>query len=197
MVEDVKTDWGGSLRSGAGRATRPRRRANGPLPAGAGIPLANLIDAFLEAAGDGAALDRYGRPFDREAVSELRWYLKGHVAEQLGELDMDELRREDVEALVYELGAAGLARPHLRALVRSVRALYDYAIELRLLASNPAERVALPDEDERAQPRRGRAPRAAPPPRPGTTVDRWISLALQLATVALALLALLLILASL
>jgi site-specific recombinase XerC len=171
MAYDLKTGWPGvDLKTGwpgVGPAT--------------GLKLKDLIEEFLEAAEDGSATDRHGHRFTRAGVRELRWYLDGHVREELGVLDVRELRRDDLEALVFRLGDAGLSRARLQAIVRSVRAMYDYAIERRLARRNPAERVALPEEPEEGS-------RAAV--RPKTRVDRAISLSLLLGTLGFALVAL-------
>jgi len=144
---------------------------------------------FLEAAERGSARDRYGRAFSDDAVSELRWCLLGHVDDRLGTMGLGRVQRKDVEALVDELAGAGISRRRLRAVVKSLRALYDYAVERDLAVSNPAERVALPDEDEAEQPTRGRPP-ARPRPAAQTGVDRAFGLAMQAATLCFALLAL-------
>ena len=84
-------------------------------------------------------------------------------------MSVSDVRRDDVEALIYRLGDDGVSPRRLREVAKSVRALYDYAIERRLVRRNPAERVALPDEDEARPPAAGTRTR-----RP--TLDRAISL---------------------
>lgn len=158
--------------------------------AATGLSLDTLIDEFLEALKRGTARDRYGRPFSRQAIRELWWCLDGHVREELGAMRVRDVRRDDVEALVYELGDAGISRRRLRELTTSVRALFDYAVEQRLVRQNPAERVALPDEAEAEKPA-GRTERQRTP------LDRAISLALQLATLGFAVITLILIAQSL
>ena len=145
--------------------------------------LTDLIDEFLQAVDDGSVRGRGGRRLTRDAVGQLRWYLDGHVREALGTRIVGDVRRDDVEALVDELGATGVPRRWLRAVVKSMRALYDYAIESGLVGRNPAERIALPDEAEAGQPTSGADRRRMP-------LDRAISLALQLATLGFVLLAL-------
>jgi hypothetical protein len=153
--------------------------------------LTDIIDEFLEEAERGDALDRYGRPFSRGAVRELRWCLVGHVAEDLGVMGMNDVRRSDVESLLYRLAADGVPGERLRSIAKSVRALYDYAGERGLVRTNPAERVALPDEDEAEQPARHRS-RAADRRR-RERAERAVRLVLPMATLALAVIALVLI----
>jgi hypothetical protein len=191
MAYELKSGSPGVFVPPTSREGRTRRRERGGRgEAASGLPLERLIDEFLEAVKRGSARDRYGRPFTRSAIRELRWCLDGHVREELGAMRVREVRRDDVEALVYKLGDAGISRRRLRAVTKSVRALFDYAAEQRLVRQNPAERIALPDEAEAEQPT-GRTARQR------TTVDRAISLALQLATLAFAVITLILIAESL
>jgi hypothetical protein len=182
MAYDTKPGWSRVfVRSATSGPRRARRPAHPSALDVTGPTVDETIDEFLEVVDDGSARDRYGRPFTREAAVELHWYLGGHVAEALGAMSLSEVRRRDVEALVYELGDAGLSRDRLRPLTKSVRALYDYALERGLVQHNPAERVALPDDDETEQPVAAYASRAVSPPRT-TIFDHAISTALRVAT---------------
>jgi len=179
MVHDTKPGWS--------RVFVRRGDSDGPhrvRPAERGVPLGpslqETIDEFLAAVDDGAARDRYGRAFAPDAAGDLHWYLSGHVSEALGAASLDEVRRRDVETLVYELGHAGMARDRLRGLAKSVRALYDYAIERSLVSTNPAERVAIPDDDELPRP----PARMVDPALERSVPDHLISLALRVATLA-------------
>jgi hypothetical protein len=190
MAYDTKPGWSRVfVRSATSGPRRARRPAHTSALDATGPSVDETIDEFLEVVDDGSARDRYGRPFTREAALELHWYLGGHVAEALGAMSVSRVRRRDVEALVYELGDAGLSRDRLRPLAKAVRALYDYALERGLVQHNPAERVALPDEDETEQPVAAYASRAASPPRT-TIFDHAISVALRVATLGFLLAAL-------
>jgi site-specific recombinase XerC len=143
-----------------------------------GRSLQETIDDFLAAVDQGAARDRHGRPFAGDAAADLHWYLGGHVGEALGAVSLDEVRRRDVETLVYRLGAAGVPRRRLHALARSTRALYDYAIERGLVLVNPAERIAIPDDDELPR----LAARNGHPALEQSMPDHLVSLAIRVAT---------------
>ena len=177
MAYDSKPGWSGLFvhNTATGRAATS-------------LTMSDAIEEFLAAVDDGSARDRHGRAFSPESVSELHWSLAGHVGEELGSMSLRAVTRQDVEALLYELADAGLSPRRLRALARSIRALYDYAAEQDLVRSNPAERVAIPD-DEMEQPT-GRVPSRLAPEPGGFVADRVISLALRLATLALFLVAL-------
>jgi site-specific recombinase XerC len=154
----------------------------GPVVA-RGPSVDEIIHEFLEAVDEGSARDRYGRRFSAEAATELHWCLAGHVADALGAMSIDEVRRRQVETLVYDLADAGLSRRRLRALAKCVRALYDYAAERGLVRHNPAERVAIPDEDEAEQPA-ARSANSADPALARAVADHAISLVLRVATLA-------------
>jgi hypothetical protein len=180
MAPNPKTAWADILGNHGTRAgVRARRRPAPPT----GITVGDAVANFLEAAERGAAHDRYGRVFSEEALTELSWCLRGYVEARLGTVDLNQVRRADIEELVYELGGAGLSRRRLRAVVKSVRALYDDAMERGVADHNPAERVALPDERDVEQP-------TAERPRARIGIDRAIGLGIQAATICFALLAL-------
>ena len=197
MAYELKTGWHGVTTPETAEDNRRRRRQRETRAAGTSLSVNDLIDEFLEAAERGSALDRHGRRFSRDAVRELRWCLDGHLGEELGTMSVSDVRRDDVEALIFRLGDDGVSPRRLRGVAKSVRALYDYAIEQRLVRRNPAERVALPDEDEaRPQDEDEARPQAKDITR-RPTLDRAISLTLQLATLGFALITLILIAQSL
>ena len=145
--------------------------------------MASAVDTFLLAVDHGATMDRHGRPYGPAAARELRWWLGGHVREALGALPVGDLRRRDLEALLDELAEAGVSPRRLRELAKSMRALGDHAVDVGLLGHNPAERLAVPMPGDEAPPG-GPAPDAGAIAARGA-VDRAVSLALGLATLAL------------
>jgi site-specific recombinase XerC len=191
MPHDTKPGWS---RVFVHHTASVPRRSRGPVHAEvrdgpAGPTVHETIDEFLEAVDEGSARDRFGRAFTREAARDLHWYLRGHVGEALGTMSLDDVRRRDVEALIYELAGTGLSHARLRALAKSVRALFDYADERGLVRINPAERVAVPEEDEPQQPG-ARSARRLDPALDRSLADHAISLALRVATLGFMLTAL-------
>jgi hypothetical protein len=191
MLYDTKPGWSRVFVDPTASAARHTRR---PVRAevrgvGAGPTVHETIDEFLEAVDDGSARDRCGRPFTRDKARDLHWYLRGHVGEALGTLSLRDVRRRDVEELVYELAGTGLPHRRLRALATSVRALFDYAGERALVQINPAERVAIPEEDEPDRPP-GCPRRRLDPPLNRPFADHAISLVLRVATLGFMLTAL-------
>ena len=125
--------------------------------------LSTATDEFLRAAADGLTRDPSGMRYSSTTLEELRIALRGHVAEELGDIPLSALRRWQVQAFVDELAGAGLAPRRLHAIVAALRSLTRYAREQGLLDDDPTQGVTVPSEDD-------------PQPRTFTTTD-------QLATV--------------
>jgi site-specific recombinase XerC len=148
-----------------------------------GPRLSETIDEFLRAVDEGIARDRHGRSFSRESARELHRSLETYIGTELGDRRLTYVRRQHLEAFLDGLERAGVPAIRLAALANSMRALYDFAAEHDLVRHNPAEGVVVGYSQE------GEA-------RPAI-VDRAISLALRLLTVALLLLAVVLLAESL
>jgi hypothetical protein len=132
----------------------PRAVAAG-LDAAGGPTVGWMVDEFLTSVADGSARDRHGRRFTREAARAMRWNLRAHLDRTRGGWRLRALDRADIETLLFELHAAGLAPERVRVLARSVRALYDHALERGLVDHNPAERLAIPDDADTPAATRG------------------------------------------
>ena len=106
-----------------------------------------VVEELLAAAARGSARDRYGRRFDAEGMRGLRWALTGHVHEEIGSMAIAEVRARHVQALIDRLDASGLSPRRVDGVAHALRTLFAYAEERQLVHGNPAEAVALPDED--------------------------------------------------
>jgi hypothetical protein len=162
---------------------RPAARQRPAAPQAEEPSVAAAIDGLLAALDDGTALDRQSRPYGVAAARELRWWLGGHVREGLGTLPIGDLRRRDLEGLLDELADAGVSPRRLRELAKSMRALGDHTVDAGLLGHNPAERLAIPLPGDDAPPG-GPAPDAGAIAARGAA-DRTVSFVLGLATLAL------------
>ena len=111
------------------------------------LSLSATTDEFLRSAADGLTRDPSGVRYSSPALEELRIALRGHVAEELGDIPLSALRRWQVQAFVNELADAGLAPRRLRAIVAALRALTRYAREQGLLDEDPTQGVIVPTED--------------------------------------------------
>jgi site-specific recombinase XerD len=180
MAYDTKRRWSRVFVRTTASEPRHARRLRPAAPAGPSVN--ETIEEFLEAVDDGWARDRYGRSFTHEAAHDLHWYLRGHFGEALGAIGLEDVRRRDLETLVDALAESGMSRHRQRVLATSVRALYDYAIERRLVRGNPAERVGIPDDHHPSDP---------------SVLHHGIELVLRVATLGFALSALILLTESL
>jgi hypothetical protein len=127
---------------------------------GDGITVAAAIDEFVEAAQDGRAVNRSGRPYKPSALRDVRGILEYHVAPELGDLRLRDIRREHIQALVDRLGAERLSESRIRSVISALRALYGYAIEQGHAEFNPADALVMPRADESAPSDYHDAPRA-------------------------------------
>jgi hypothetical protein len=130
--------------------TVPRRRPTGaPAPAAetGGVSVAAAIDEFIDAAESGRAPNRSGRPYRPSALRDLRGTLRHHVAPELGEMPLRDVRRRHVQALVDRLAAERLSVSRIRSVVSALRAMYAYAIERGYAEFSPADGLVIPPEN--------------------------------------------------
>jgi hypothetical protein len=131
----------------------PRRvpaMAREPKPPAPDLTVDAAIDEFLTAAEGGQALNRSDRPYRPSALRDLRGILKQHVSPQLGEMQLRDVRRQNVQELVDRLSAQRLSLSRIRSVVSAIRALYGYAIERGYVEFSPAEGLLLPPDGDPA-----------------------------------------------
>jgi site-specific recombinase XerC len=110
--------------------------------------VAAAVDEFIEATHAGQALNRSGRPYRPSALRDLQGILEYHVATELGNVRLRDVRRHHVQALVDRLGAEGLSESRIRSVVSALRGLYGYAIDRGHVEFNPADALVMPRPDE-------------------------------------------------
>jgi hypothetical protein len=121
-----------------------------PKPPPPDISVDAAIDEFLGAAESGQTLNRSDRPYRPSALRDLRGILKQHVSPQIGEMQLRDVRRQNVQALVDRLTAQRLSLSRIRSVVSAIRALYGYAIERGYAEFSPADTLLLPPEGDPA-----------------------------------------------
>jgi hypothetical protein len=112
------------------------------------MSVAAAIEEFLEAAEDGRARNRSGRRYMPSALRDLRGCLRGHVARDLGDMALRDVRRQHIQALVDRLAEEQLSVSRIRSVISAVRALYGYAIERGYVEFSPANGLVIPRDDE-------------------------------------------------
>jgi site-specific recombinase XerD len=113
--------------------------------------VAAAVDEFIEAAHAGQALNRSGRPYRPSALRDLQGILEYHVATELGNVRLRDVRRHHVQALVDRLGTEGLSESRIRSVVSALRGLYGYAIDHGHVEFNPADALVMPRPDQPAR----------------------------------------------
>jgi hypothetical protein len=104
--------------------------------------LGALIDEFLQAAEDGMA----GGHHARESVRALRGALS-YVDSELGTLNVQDVRRRHIQALLDQLRGSGLATARIHSIVDALHALYGYAIHRDLVGFSPVVELQLPSDN--------------------------------------------------
>jgi hypothetical protein len=109
--------------------------------------LGALIDEFLQAVEDGTA----GLPHSRESVRALRGALS-YVDSELGTLDVQDVRRRHIQALLDQLLGSGISPARIHSIVDALQALYAYAIQRQLVDFSPVVQLEIPPSQNGAAP---------------------------------------------
>jgi hypothetical protein len=110
----------------------------------AAVTVAAAIEEFIEAAEQGRAVNRSGRRYRDSALRDLTGILRYHVVPALGERQLADIRRVDIQSLVDRLGQERLSESRIRSVISALRALYAYAIDQRYAEYNPADSLEMP-----------------------------------------------------
>jgi hypothetical protein len=108
------------------------------------ILVAAAIEEFIAAAEGGWARNRSGRRYRPSALRDVRGILRHHVANELGEMPLRDVRRSHIQALIDRLAAEQLSESRIRSVVSAIRALYGYAIEQGQVEHSPADGLRIP-----------------------------------------------------
>jgi integrase len=117
---------------------------SGTLRVGGSAKLRQAADEWLEAAKAGLARTRSGDPYKPSALRGYEQALRDRVLPTLGDTQLAEVRRSDVQRLVNRLIAAELSPSTIRNALMPLRAIYRYALALDEVAVNPTAGVQLP-----------------------------------------------------
>jgi integrase len=101
-------------------------------------------EEWLDGARAGRIRDRSGRTYKPSTVRTYAEKLSGYVLPALGDFQLSELRRRDVQDLVDELPADGLSPSSVRNTIDPLRVIYRRAIQREQIAVNPTSNLDLP-----------------------------------------------------
>jgi hypothetical protein len=144
-------------------------RITAPVPPVQKIRAAEVVEEFISAAEDGRVYNRSGRLYKPSALRDLRGCLRHQFARDLGQMALQDVRRQHIQALVDRLAADELSLSRIRSVVSAIRALYGYAIEQGYVEFSPADGLVLP----RAPAGRGDAETATEAETVTETAWRW------------------------
>jgi integrase len=118
--------------------------------------LSAVATAWLAAARRGSVRTRSGDQYKPSAIRSYDQSLRLRVLPRLGDEPVDQISRVDLQELIEELGAEGLAEPTIEATVIPLRAIYRRELASGRLKINPTAGLAIPRADRRRE-------RIAPP----------------------------------
>jgi integrase len=101
---------------------------------------------WLEAARTGAVRDRSGQVYKPGTLREYTRVLGLRVLSRFGTVQLSALPRAEIQRLVDELLAEGLAPSTVRNTINPLQAIYRYAARRDLVAVNPTREIELPAE---------------------------------------------------
>ena len=118
-------------------------RSGGLVPARTPT-VADALDALIEGMESGQVLDRTGKPYKPATCRSYRVAADGYLKPALGRWRLSELRRRDVQDLVDELRARGLAASTIHNKIDPLRVLYRRALHRDEVTTDPTHGLELP-----------------------------------------------------
>lgn len=116
----------------------------GTLLVGGGAKLREAAKDWQEAAEAGLVRNRSGDPYKPSALRGYEQALRTRILPALGDRQLSEIRRSDLQRLVNRLMAEGLSASTIRNALMPLRAIYRHALALDDVAVNPTTGVQLP-----------------------------------------------------
>ncbi len=123
-----------------------------------------VITDFLAAVEGGRVVRHPGEPYTLESLRELRGALS-YVDYELRAMDIRDVRRGHLKALVEDLQAAGVPPLRLLSVVDALQSLYAFAIHRDLVDFSPVVELGLPFDGVVASAQPRREVEVDPPPR--------------------------------
>lgn len=106
--------------------------------------IATALDELLVGMRAGTILDRSGRRYRPATIRSYHEAIRKYLEPKLGHLRLGEVRRADVQRVVDQMHASGLAGSTVRNKLDPLRVIYRRAIQDDEVTRNPAEKLRLP-----------------------------------------------------
>lgn len=126
--------------------------------------LSDALDALIEGMEQGRLLDRSGKPYKPSTRRSYKIAADKYLKPRIGHLRVPDVRRRDVQALVDELRAEGLAASTVHNKLDVLRVVFRRAVRDEIVAVDPTDNLELPAV-------RGRRERVESPERAGALLE--------------------------
>jgi integrase len=121
-------------------------RSGAATPVATRTTFAEAHESFIADCRGGVALNKHGRPYKPNAITNLDSSLKKLPA-SLRRKSLAKLTRGDFQSAVDGFRRAGLSASRIGSIINSARALYRWAEDRELIAEHELDRVRLPAND--------------------------------------------------
>ena len=115
-----------------------------PEPIDDRTTIAEAAASFLEDAYAGRARTRTGSPYRLNVVQQYEAIFRNYLLPALGRKMLAELRRQEIQALVDDLQAQGLAASTVRNAIKPLQVIYRRALRDEIVHKSPCSHLDLP-----------------------------------------------------
>ena len=113
---------------------------NGNIASDKKIKLSNFFDDYME---------KKSLALATHTAKSYRSFFENHIRADIGELDIKKITQRDLQGVINKLLMDGKQPRTAKTLIEVLRPLFNYAIDCKLLVSNPATKLSMPKFDNR------------------------------------------------
>ncbi len=117
-----------------------------------GIRLSDAHPEFVEDCRDGIVLNRYGKPYTKNAVTNLDSSLN-RLPKRIRKKQLEDITSGMLQSAVDDFRREKLSTSRIRSVIHSLSALYRWALAREKATHNPAESIDLPANDSKERER--------------------------------------------
>jgi integrase len=117
-----------------------------------GIRLSDAHPEFVEDCRDGIVLNRYGKPYTKNAVTNLDSSLN-RLPKRMRKKQLEDITSGMLQSAVDDFRREKLSTSRIRSVIHSLSALYRWALKREKATHNPAESIDLPANDSKERER--------------------------------------------